>query len=94
MLLSRTEEEQKSAYNDACAILVDKPLKLEKSPDYFDRSAYYVGYYVKCIPGYINVNGSAPFETNHSSVTARFGGSGAWTSISHLHSLIETTVLT
>ena len=89
MLLSRTEEEWNSAYNDACVILVDHPRKLEKLKEIFDKPSYYAGYYVRRIPGNLNANGSAPYEANHSSITAHFGGSGAWSSMFHLHNLME-----
>ena len=62
---------------------------MEKLQEIYDRPAYYAGYYVKRLPGNLNANGSAPSEANHSSITAHFGGSGAWTSIFHLHNLME-----
>ena len=89
MLLSKTEEEWKSSYNEAVTILVDKPRKLEKFQEIYDRPAYYAGYYGKRLPGNLNANGSAPSEANHSSITTHFGRSGAWTSIFHLHNLME-----
>ena len=89
MLLSHTKGQWKSAYNDACVILVDKPRKLEKLKEIFDRPPYYARYYVKRIPGNLNANGSAPSEANHFSITAHYGGSGAWTSMFHLHNLME-----
>ena len=66
MLLSRTEEEWHSAYNDACVILVDHPRKLEKLKDIFDKPSSYAGYYVRRIPGNLNANGSALSEASHS----------------------------
>ena len=43
----------------------------------------------KFFPGNLNANGSAPSEANHFSITAHFGGSGAWTSIFYLNNLIK-----
>ena len=85
MLLSKTEEEWQSSYNEAVTILVDKLRKLEKLQEIYDRPAYYAGYYVKKIPGNLNVNGSAPSEANHFSIIAHFGG----TSMFHLRNLME-----
>ena len=69
--------------------MVDNPLKLDKLNEIYDRPAYDVRYYVKCIPGNLNVNGSTLSKANHSCTAARFGDSGAWISIFHLHDLIE-----
>ena len=85
MLLLQTKEQWKSS----CTILVDNPLKLDKLNEIYDRPAYDVRYYVKCIPGNLNVNGSTLSKANHSCTAARFGDSGAWISIFHLHDLIE-----
>ena len=50
MLLPPTEEEWKSSCNDACTVLVDKNIKLEKLEQIYDRSAYYSRYYAKILP--------------------------------------------
>ena len=79
MLLCETEDEWKTAYNDASKVLVDYPLKMEKLKEIQDRPSYYAGYYVRQLHYNMLLVGSTSAESNHASITRHLGDCGVQT---------------
>ena len=63
--------------------------KNEKLDGIYNHPSYYAGYFLFNITGNLKCHGSAPAEQNHSSITAHFEESGAWTIKFQSNKLLE-----
>jgi hypothetical protein len=89
MLLAKTEEEYKLAFEKSMEVVEVDPLQGSYVEKIYKNPEYYSGYYLHQIEGNLKMMGSTPAEQNHSSVAAHLGNGANWTISEHVRQLIE-----
>ena len=87
-MLLGSKEEWELSYTTAKTFLLHDAEKFAALERIYNNPSLFAGWYLRTIEGNLFLNGSAPAEQNHSSVTAHLGAGASWSVAQHVERLL------
>ena len=88
-MLLGSKDEWELSYTSAKTFLLHDAEKFAALERIYNNPSLFAGWYLRRIEGNLFLNGSAPAEQNHSSVTAHLGAGASWSVVEHVSKLLD-----